>query len=94
MRAVLVYCRNHHCSHHIAVSADRWLDHARLSDIEPGFVALAANVALPLLQGRGEPSEPQTGMAYPAYFSPTLNGGSLPGGTVSSAIASIIATIT
>ena len=28
------------------------------------------------------------------YFSPTLNGGSLPGGVVSSAIASIIATIT
>jgi hypothetical protein len=29
-----------------------------------------------------------------AYFSPTLNGGSLPGGTVSSAIASSIATMT
>jgi hypothetical protein len=29
-----------------------------------------------------------------SHFSPTLNGGSLPGGTVSSAIASIIATIT
>jgi hypothetical protein len=28
------------------------------------------------------------------YFSPTLNGGSLPGGVVSSAIASIIATMT
>ena len=28
------------------------------------------------------------------YFSPTLNGGSLPGGTDSSAIASIIATMT
>jgi hypothetical protein len=28
------------------------------------------------------------------YFSPTLNGGSLPGGTVSSATARIIATIT
>ena len=30
----------------------------------------------------------------PAYFSPTLNGGSLPAGVVSSAIASIIATMT
>jgi len=29
-----------------------------------------------------------------SHFSPTLNGGSLPGGTVSSAIASIIATMT
>jgi hypothetical protein len=30
----------------------------------------------------------------PAYCSPTLNGGSLPGGVVSSAIASIMATMT
>jgi hypothetical protein len=29
-----------------------------------------------------------------AYFSPALNGGSLPGGTVCSAIASIMATMT
>ena len=34
---VLVYCRDHRCSHHIEVSADRWPDHVRLSDIEPGF---------------------------------------------------------
>jgi hypothetical protein len=38
---VLVYCRDHQCSHHIEVSADRWPDHVRLSDIEPGFVCTA-----------------------------------------------------
>jgi hypothetical protein len=32
--------------------------------------------------------------AAPAYFSPTLNGGSLPGGVLSSDIASIMATMT
>jgi hypothetical protein len=41
VRDVLVYCRDHHCSHHIEISADRWDDHIRLSDIEPGFVCTA-----------------------------------------------------
>jgi len=41
VRDVLVYCRDHRCSHHIAISADRWPDHIRLSDIEPGFVCTA-----------------------------------------------------
>jgi hypothetical protein len=38
---VLVYCRNHRCSHSVEISADRWADHIRLSDIEPGFVCTA-----------------------------------------------------
>ena len=37
VRHVLVYCRDHKCSHHIEVSAERWPDHVRLSDVEPGF---------------------------------------------------------
>ena len=35
---MLIYCRDHHCSHHVALNADRWADDVRLSDIEPGFV--------------------------------------------------------
>ena len=35
---VLVYCRDHHCSHHIRISTDFWPDHLRLSDIEDRFV--------------------------------------------------------
>jgi hypothetical protein len=38
VRDVLVYCRDHHCSHHIRISADLWPDHLRLSDIEDRFV--------------------------------------------------------
>jgi hypothetical protein len=38
VRDVLIYCRNHRCSHHIAISADRWPDHVPLLDIEPDFV--------------------------------------------------------
>ena len=38
---VLVYCRDHHCTHHVTVSADRWPDHVRLSDIEPSFTCSA-----------------------------------------------------
>ena len=33
----LVYCRDHKCSHHVEVSADRWPDHVRLSAIVPSF---------------------------------------------------------
>jgi hypothetical protein len=36
VRDVLIYCRDHHSSHHITISADRWPDRVRLSDIEPG----------------------------------------------------------
>ncbi|MEY9885249.1 hypothetical protein ABIA43_006783 [Bradyrhizobium sp. USDA 328] len=35
LRGVLVYC---HCGHNLAVSADRWPDDIRLSDVEPRFV--------------------------------------------------------
>ena len=41
VRDVLIYCRDHHCSHHVEISADQWPDHVRLSDIEPGFVCNA-----------------------------------------------------
>ena len=34
-------CRDHRCSHHVEISADRWPDDVRLSDIEPGFVCTA-----------------------------------------------------
>ena len=39
---VLIYCRDHHCTHHVTVSADRWPDHVRLSDIEPASPAAPA----------------------------------------------------
>ncbi|WP_370154077.1 MULTISPECIES: hypothetical protein [Bradyrhizobium] len=35
LRRVLVYC---HCGHHVALSADRWSDNVRLSDVEPRFL--------------------------------------------------------
>jgi hypothetical protein len=38
VREVLIYCRNHRCSHSVEISADRWPDDIRLSDIEPGVV--------------------------------------------------------
>jgi hypothetical protein len=37
VRDVLIYCRDHKCSH-ITISADRWPNHVRLSEIESGFV--------------------------------------------------------
>jgi hypothetical protein len=35
---LLIYCADYKCSHSIQMSADRWPDHVRLSDIEPLFV--------------------------------------------------------
>jgi hypothetical protein len=40
VRDVLIYCRDHKCSHHIEISTDRWPNQVRLSDIEPDFVCL------------------------------------------------------
>jgi hypothetical protein len=40
-RNVLIYCRDHRCSHHVKICADRWNDDVRLLDIEPGFVCTA-----------------------------------------------------
>jgi hypothetical protein len=37
VRGVLVYCSDYRCSHSIVLSADRWSDELRLSDIEPHF---------------------------------------------------------
>ncbi|UPK31745.1 hypothetical protein IVB18_25775 [Bradyrhizobium sp. 186] len=41
VHGVLIYCADYHCSHFAALSADRWPDEARLSDIEPRFVCSA-----------------------------------------------------
>ena len=37
VRDVLIYCRDHRCSHQVETNADGWPDHVRLSDIEPNF---------------------------------------------------------
>ncbi len=39
VRSVLVYCV--HCGHNVALSADRWSDDLRLSDLESRFVCQA-----------------------------------------------------
>jgi len=39
IRGLLIYCCDYKCSHSIRMSADRWDDDVRLSDIEPLFTA-------------------------------------------------------
>jgi hypothetical protein len=41
VRGILIYCADYKCSHSIAISADPWPDHVRLSDLEPRFVCKA-----------------------------------------------------
>jgi hypothetical protein len=38
---ILVYCQDYQCSHSIEMSAERWPDEVRLSDIEPRFTCTA-----------------------------------------------------
>jgi hypothetical protein len=37
VRDVLIYCRDHRCSHHVETNADGQADDVRLSDIESNF---------------------------------------------------------
>ena len=41
VRGLLIYCSDYKCSHSTAISADRWSDDIRLSDLEPRFVCKA-----------------------------------------------------
>jgi hypothetical protein len=41
VRGPLIYCADYRCSHSIAISADRWPDDVRLSDLEPKFTCQA-----------------------------------------------------
>jgi len=41
VRGLLIYCSDYRCSHSIAISADPWPDHIRLSDLEPRFLGVA-----------------------------------------------------
>jgi hypothetical protein len=41
VRGILIYCADYHCSHSMAISADQWPDHVRLSDLEARFVCEA-----------------------------------------------------
>jgi hypothetical protein len=41
VRGLLIYCADYRCSHSIAISADRWPDDVRLSDLEARFACKA-----------------------------------------------------
>jgi hypothetical protein len=56
VRGVLVYCADYHCSHSVALSADRWPDEIRLSDLEPRFVSTVCGKRGAILRGGSEPT--------------------------------------
>ncbi len=41
VRGLLVYCGDYRCTHSVEISANRWGDGVRLSDIEPLFTCQA-----------------------------------------------------
>jgi hypothetical protein len=52
VRGLLVYCSDYKCAHSVEISADRWPDHVRLSDLEPKFTRQALRS-----ERRGRPAE-------------------------------------
>lgn len=38
---IIVYCRDHKCSHSEHMSADRWPDDLRITEVEPHFICTA-----------------------------------------------------
>ena len=58
---LLVYCADFRCSHSIQMSADRWPDHVRLSDIEPQFVCKACGKRGADVRGLFAPARMGTG---------------------------------
>jgi hypothetical protein len=44
VRGLLVYCSDYKCSHSGKLSADRWPDHVRLSELEPLFTCQACGI--------------------------------------------------
>ena len=43
VRGLLVYCPDYRCAHAVRISADRWPDQIRLSDLEALFVCQACD---------------------------------------------------
>ena len=63
VRDVLIYCRDHRCSHHVETNADGWADDVRLSDIEPSFTCTRA-AAEKGAEVRPKFSHPRMGTGY------------------------------
>jgi hypothetical protein len=58
---ILIYCADYKCSHSIQMSADRWPDYVRLSDIEPLFVCKACGKRGADVRGLFAPARMGTG---------------------------------
>ena len=56
VRDVLIYSRDHRCTHHVEANADGWADDVRLSDIEDRFVCQVCGRSVPMC---GPPSRPR-----------------------------------
>jgi hypothetical protein len=61
IRDLLIYCSDYRCSHSIQMSADRWPDDIRLSDIEPLFVCQACGKRGAEVRGHFAPARMGTG---------------------------------
>jgi len=61
VRGLLIYCSDYKCAHSVEISADRWGDEIRLSNIEPLFVCRGLR-----LERRRRPPQFRLGTRGPA----------------------------
>lgn len=66
VRGLLIYCADYRCSHWIAISADRWPDNVRLSDLEARFACKACGKRDADVRPNFNASGPVGGMGYRA----------------------------
>ena len=67
---VVVFCRDYRCSHSIAMSAERWSDDVRLSDIEPRFVCSVCGKRGGDVRPHFAPARITNGLAEPGRLFP------------------------
>ena len=62
VNTILIYCRDHRCSHHIEANADGWADDVRLSDVEPKFFCTKCGKRGGEIQPKFGPAKKGTGI--------------------------------
>jgi hypothetical protein len=72
VRGLLIYCADYHCSHSIAINADRWPDDVRLSDLEARFACKACGRRGADVRPLFAVERPSSG--YPAHAVPFSKG--------------------
>jgi hypothetical protein len=80
IRRLLVYCWEHRCGRNVEISAERWPDDVRLSDLEPLFTYQSCGPALRELKSERILVGPASRREFPKLRANQRDRGPPPGG--------------